>query len=172
MFLFEPEPYIRRVVFLTTAHRGSKPGAHPGVQLGIGLIHKSNPLQPIWAELEAHNGRDIFKPYLRGRTLSGADGLAKENPMLMALDAQPISLTVTYHSIIANIHHQSTPEKISDGIVEYRSAHLEGAASERIVRATHSCEADREVIEEVRRILHLHLTNDVRPQRVSQPCAQ
>ena len=77
--------------------------------------------------------------------------------MLMALAAQPISPDVTFHSIIANIRHTTAPEKICDGIVDYRSAHLEGAASERIVTATHVCEADTEVIDEVRRILHVHL---------------
>ena len=85
--------------------------------------------------------------------------------MLMALAAQSISPAVAFHSIIANIRHKTTPEKICDGIVDYRSAHVDGAASERIVTATHLCEADSEVIDEVRRILHVHLAeqNGVSP---------
>ena len=77
--------------------------------------------------------------------------------MLMALDDQPIAPTVAYHSIIANIRHHKTPEKMSDGFVNYRAADLDGAASERIVSAAHGCEADPEVIDEVRRILYLNL---------------
>jgi hypothetical protein len=77
--------------------------------------------------------------------------------MLMALDAQPIAADVAFHSIIANIRHETTPDKMSDGVVDYQSAHLDGAASERIVTATHSCEDDPEVINEVWRILHIHL---------------
>jgi pimeloyl-ACP methyl ester carboxylesterase len=156
-FFFEPEPYVRRVIFLTTSHRGSKLGAHPGVRLSVGLIGQNNPLRPIWTELEAINGLTVFQPGFRQRALSSVDGLEVQNPMLMALDAQRIAHDVAYHSIIANIHHQRTPEKMSDGFVHYRSAHLSGAASECIVTAGHVCEANVEVIAEVRRILHVHL---------------
>jgi hypothetical protein len=156
-FFFEPEPYLRRVIFLTTSHRGSKLAIQPGVRLGIGLIRQNNPLRPIWTELEATNGLSVFQPWFRQRALSSADGLEAENPMLMAIDSQRIANDVAYHSIIANISHQRTPEKISDGFVHYRSAHLDGAASEHIVTAGHGCEANPEVIDEVRRILHVHL---------------
>ena len=47
---------------------------------------------------------------------------------------------------------------MTDGLVSYRSAHLDGAASECIVAAGHPCEADPEVIAEVRRILLIHLS--------------
>ena len=147
----------QRTIFVTTAHRGSKIGLHPGLRLGISLIRRNNPLRPIWAELEATNGQTVFQPYVRGRALSNADGLEADNPILLALDAQPIAPGVAYHLIIANIRHKATPENINDGFVDYQSAHLDGAASERIVTATHVCEADCEVIDEVQRILHVHL---------------
>jgi len=156
-FFFQPEPYVRRVIFVATAHRGNQAGAHRLARFGISLIQRNNPLRPIWAELEAANGRTLFQHHFRDRALSCGDGLEAENPMLMALAAQPISPDVAFHSIIANIRHKTAPEKICDGIVEYRSAHLDGAASERIVTATHVCEADREVIDEVQRVLHIHL---------------
>ena len=157
-FFFQPEPFVRRVIFVATAHRGNQAGAHPLARFGVGLTQRNNPLRPIWTELENVNSRTLFQPHLRDRALSSADGLEAENPMLMALAAQPISPDVAFHSIIANIRHKTTPEKICDGVVDYRSAHVEGAASERIVTATHICEADSEVIDEVRRILHVHLT--------------
>ena len=136
-FFFKPEPYIRRMIFLTTGHRGSRWGAQPGVRFSINLIRRNNPLRAIWAELKATSGPAVFQPSLRNQALSSADGLEAENPMLMALDDRPIAPTVAYHSIIANIRHQKTPEKMSDGFVSYRSAHLDGAASERIVSAAH-----------------------------------
>ena len=46
---------------------------------------------------------------------------------------------------------------MSDGLISYRSAHLDGAASEQIVAVNHRCEANPEVIAEVRRILLVHL---------------
>ena len=44
-----------------------------------------------------------------------------------------------------------------DGVVAYKSAHLEGVASEKIVRSTHSCQSTPATILEVRRILYEHL---------------
>src|SRR5262249_40226119 len=64
---------------------------------------------------------------------------------------------VVYHSIIANIRHKPDPEKITDGFIDYQSAHLDGAASECIVPGNHFCEASADVIAEVRRILTVHL---------------
>ena len=45
----------------------------------------------------------------------------------------------------------------SDGIVPYWSSHLDGAASERIVPSGHSTHQHPEGIEELERILYLHL---------------
>jgi hypothetical protein len=83
--------------------------------------------------------------------------LEADNPILMAFASQPIAPHVTYHSIIANIHPRTTPKNITDGVVNYHSAHIAGAASECLVTASHLCEADPEVINEVHRILCAHL---------------
>ena len=160
------------MIFVTTGHRGSKLGAQPGVRLAVDLVHRNNPLRTIWTELEVTNGRNVFSLDVRARPLSSADGLEAENPMLMALDAQAGFMPdVVYHSIIANRHQRKTPERISDGFIDYPSAHIDGAASERIVTAAHACEADFEVIDEVRRILHVHLAeqNLVLPSRTGKP---
>ena len=158
LFFFRPEPYVHRVIFLTTAHRGGKLAANSAVRLGIELIRRNNPLDPAWTLLEAIHGRAVFQPFVQHRTLSSVDGLEAGNPLLMAIDAQAIAPDVVYHSIIANIRHTSSPEKMSDGLVSYPSAHLDGAASEHIVCASHSCESDPAVIGEVRRILYINLT--------------
>ena len=44
----------------------------------------------------------------------------------------------------------------NDGVVAYRSAHLEGAASELVVRSSHSTQSEPATIQEMRRILHVH----------------
>jgi hypothetical protein len=158
LFFHEPEPYIRRVIFLTTAHRGSERVRELRLRLGAQLIRRNNPLRAAWTELEAANGGEIFQPYFRYRAPSSADAMEAHNPLLAAVDLPAIAPEVTYHSIIANIRHSMTPEKISDGFVDYWSAHLDGAESERIVAAVHACEANAEVIAEVRRILMAHVT--------------
>jgi pimeloyl-ACP methyl ester carboxylesterase len=157
MFFLQPEPYIRRVIFLTTSHRGSERARQLRLRLGIELIQRSNPLIPAWAELEAANGRALFQPFFRDRAPTSADGIEADNPLLLALHSAPIAPGLVHHSIIANIRRKTTPEVISDGFVDYWSAHLDSAASEHIVAATHACEANPDVIAEVRRILTIHL---------------
>ena len=49
------------------------------------------------------------------------------------------------------------PRGQDDGVVKYESAHLEGVASEKIVRSSHSTQSIPATILEVRRILYEHL---------------
>ncbi len=158
MFFYQPEPYVRRIIFATTAHRGGKLAAHPKARLGVRLIRGNKPLRSTWNLLQVANSEAVFQPFFQNRSLSSIDGMAAGNPLIMAVDAQSIAPEVAYHSIIANIHAGLPPEKISDGLVSYASAHINGAASEQIVTAGHSCEANPEFIAEVRRILMLHLS--------------
>lgn len=62
-----------------------------------------------------------------------------------------------FHSIIGNDTKSSDPAKITDGVVPYSSAHLDGAASEKIIHGGHSIQETPEAVLELRRILRLHL---------------
>ena len=44
-----------------------------------------------------------------------------------------------------------------DGVVKYKSAHIDGVESEVVVPSAHSCQSHPRTIAEVRRILLLHL---------------
>ena len=44
----------------------------------------------------------------------------------------------------------------NDGVVAYKSAHIDGVESELVVRSAHSTQSEPATIEEVRRILLLH----------------
>jgi len=46
---------------------------------------------------------------------------------------------------------------LGDGVVMYRSAHLDGVASEKVVRSSHSMQSQPQTVLEVRRILREHL---------------
>lgn len=48
------------------------------------------------------------------------------------------------------------PEQGNDGVVEYKSAHIEAVESELVVRSGHSTQGTSETIEEVRCILYEH----------------
>ena len=62
-----------------------------------------------------------------------------------------------YHSIMGNITNSNDPDIMNDGIVPYRSSHLDGAISEKIIKGGHSIQETPEAVLELRRILKLHL---------------
>lgn len=64
---------------------------------------------------------------------------------------------VTYHTIMGNEKGLTDLAQVSDGIVTYQSAHLEGAQSEKVIKGGHSIQMTPEAILELRRILRLHL---------------
>ena len=85
------------------------------------------------------------------------------NPLLSRLAALPIN--VPFHSIIGN---RGINEGVdgSDGIVAYRSSHLEGAESEKIVRAGHNLISNPITVAEIKRILEENIVqtdSDRRP---------
>jgi hypothetical protein len=80
--------------------------------------------------------------------------LSPENPTLKVMDKLPIQ--APHHTILGDRGKGDSP-KSSDGIVPYWSSHLDSALSEKVVPGPHgSCELP-ETIEELKRILHLHL---------------
>jgi hypothetical protein len=59
------------------------------------------------------------------------------NRFIQTLASMPVVERVTAHSIIA-VQGDGPPEDGADGIVMYKSAHIEGVASEKVVRSNHS----------------------------------
>ena len=65
--------------------------------------------------------------------------------------------SMVYHSIMGNNSDTTDFSIMSDGIVPYKSAHLDGAASEKVIKGGHSIQETPEAVLELRRILRLHL---------------
>ena len=82
--------------------------------------------------------------------------MSPDNQGIRTLATLPIAPGVAAHSIIA-IKGSGSLAESGDGVVSYRSAHLDEAASELIVRSGHSVQSNPEAIEEIRRILLQHL---------------
>src|SRR5262249_28984845 len=80
-------------------------------------------------------------------------------PILGALNRIPIDPAVPYHSVIPLIGGVTG----TDGVVEYRSSHLDGASSEEILAGTHFSQERPEVTRELRRILLEHLGSSDSP---------
>ncbi len=153
LLIFQPLPFVRRVVFVAAPHRGS-PVADGAVGWVVErLVRGTHEQMAHLAEIEALNGPNVISPELKGPALNAIGNLRTDSPILAALDRIPIDPAVPYHSIIPMIGGVAG----TDGVVEYRSSHLDGAAAERIVSGTHFSQEAPEVRRELRRILLEHL---------------
>jgi hypothetical protein len=83
-------------------------------------------------------------------------GMTPSNPMLQTMAATPVAPGIHANSIIA-IAGNGPIDSGDDGVVTYKSAHLDGVP-EYIVRSGHSTLSNPYTIEEVHRILLLHAT--------------
>jgi len=154
MFI-QPLPFVKRVVFIATPHRGSFLAKD-----WVGSLFRriaSLPLNVIKGarSFVAMERRLKLPIQLKGRLPTSIDSMSPSNPLLLELADTPIVPGVTAHSIIA-IKDDVNNKEGNDGVVEYRSAHLPGVASEFIVKSEHSCQQNPLTIEEVRRILVEH----------------
>jgi hypothetical protein len=155
VLFFEALPFVDRVVFIATPHRGS-------FLAGGRLGRWASSLVTIPGEL-ARSGRDLVQSNPDAKVLrsletipTSVDNMVPSNHFIRTLAELPLADGVTAHSIIP-VQGSGPPDKLNDGVVEYVSARIEGAASELVVRSGHSTQATPQTIEEVRRILREHL---------------
>ncbi len=153
---FTPVPFVKRVVFISTPHRGSFRISL--FLLGIGARLVSLPLDTVRtmsSVIQQMDDRSLPREYRRGIPNS-LDSMSPDNKVQSALaDFPPVS-GVVCNSIIS-IKGDGDPKTGNDGVVKYESAHVDYAESEFIVRSSHSCLSDPATIEELRRILLKHL---------------
>lgn len=152
----EPLPFVKRVVFISTPHRGSFLASPRIVNLFRKIL--DFPADMIYGAAAVMKISEQWKlPYrLEGRIPTSLDGMSPKNPILQTLAEIPMAPGVAAHSIIA-VKGDGDPLEGDDGVVAFQSAHLDDAVSEFIVRSGHSCQEHPLTIEEVRRILLEHL---------------
>jgi pimeloyl-ACP methyl ester carboxylesterase len=151
-FFFQRQPCIDRVIFLAVPHRGSWLAAGIVGSIGSLLIRHSRVPAGAMKELTSESPGILTPYFARVNARGGPTSLFSlaPNPLLENLAALPIR--VPFHSVIGNRGIDDGPES-SDGIVSYRSAHLEGAESEKIVPAGHNLLSNAAAISEIKRIL-------------------
>ena len=154
--VYEPLPFVQRVVFMCTPHRGSYRASGWVRGLSSRCVSLPGKVLEKSATLLRLAEKVNLPPELQGRLPTSVDGMSPENPFLLALAELPPAADVSVHSIIA-VKGDGDFHSGKDGVVAYPSAHVDYANSEFIVRSGHSCQAKPAAIEEVRRILHEHL---------------
>jgi pimeloyl-ACP methyl ester carboxylesterase len=149
----KPLPFVKVVIFIATPHRGSYMASNFVVKFMNKFVNLPGGL--LKAAVQIQNLRN---PGMLGSPITiptALDNMDASNPFLQTLAALPIAKGVEAHSIIP-VKGNGPPEQGNDGVVAYKSAHLEGVQSELVVRSGHSTQGTPETIEEVRRILYQH----------------
>jgi pimeloyl-ACP methyl ester carboxylesterase len=158
---FEPREDIRRVIFISTPHQGSQLAMNPLAEFFSNLVRLPNLITSrdrlVMVNSIRNNLRDLFVA-----PANSIRFLRAKSPLLLSILKLPMSERVTYHSVIGDQGKGDTPDS-SDGVVPYWSSHLPNAKSEKIVPSGHGANENSEGIEEVRRILHLHLLEIANP---------
>lgn len=158
---FEPRTDIERVIFVATPHQGSQLALNPVAEFFSKLVR----LPTITTSNERFVMVNAIRSNMRDLFVAPANSirfLQAKSPLLLSILKLPMSKRVTYHSVIGDQGKGDTPQS-SDGVVPYWSSHLPNAKSEKVVPSGHGANEDPEGIEEIRRILRLHLLESSNP---------
>ena len=152
----EPLPEVSRTVFICTPHRGSFVA---GIKIITNLTRRllNLPLQLTGLAADLARNREALASGVNPIVPSAVDNMSPRNHFIQALQEIPIAPSVTVNSIIA-VEGDGPVEQGDDGVVAYSSAHIEPVESELVVQpSSHSTQGNPRTIEEVRRILRLHV---------------
>jgi pimeloyl-ACP methyl ester carboxylesterase len=149
----KPLPFVRRVIFLCTPHRGS-------YQAGNFLAHWITRFMKFPGDV-LNAGTDLLQgnadqlKLAANTRITSIDNMTPSNRFVQTLVTIPVAPQVAAHSIIA-VKGAGPVEQGNDGVVAYKSAHIDGVESELAVTSGHSAQGNPRTVEEVRRILLLH----------------
>ena len=149
----KPLSFVKRVVFIATPHHGSFLAANFLAKIGNKLINLPGGLAKTAIQLSKVRESSALGTSFTIPT--ALDNMDPSHPFVITLASLPIADGVHANSIIP-VKGDGPIEQGNDGVVEYKSAHIDGVESEFVVRSSHSTQARPETIEEVRRILYLH----------------
>jgi len=153
---FTPVPSVKRVVFIATPHRGSFVAGGWIGHLTSRFI--SLPFRVADTMKEAIALNPHFRAMRSMKEIpKSTDNMDPKSRFVQLYNSFSIAPGVRSHSVIAVKNPGDPKEKWNDGVVEYKSAHIDGVDSELIVNSGHSTQDHPETIEEVRRILLQHL---------------
>jgi pimeloyl-ACP methyl ester carboxylesterase len=151
---FTPLPFVERVIFISTPHRGALLATGRLGAIAAWLVTLPTGLGSQLMQAVTETGDEALARELR-RPPTAIDNMSPGNRAIKTLSSIPVPPTVKAHSIIA-VKGDGPVEEGDDGVVAYRSAHIDEAVSQVVVRWGHSVQDQPQAIEEVRRILLEH----------------
>lgn len=175
-FKLDPLPQVGRVVFLSSPFRGTDYAdrwftlmARRIIQIPKSFVSTlKNTLER--AQLDQQLMDRIGKLGLLDFQ-NGASELSRQSRFMQITADVKMKPNVPFHLIMGQSDSKTAVIDSSDGIVPYRSSHLEGAVSEKVIKGGHSIQETPEAVLELRRILRLHVQQigDVKAQKPVLP---
>jgi pimeloyl-ACP methyl ester carboxylesterase len=156
---FTPEPFVKRVIFVCTPHRGSFLAAMTLGRFAASLVTLPSELTGRMLDVVTLNQGALVLRSL-DKLPTSIDNMSPTSEFIQTLAALPIAPGIAANSIIA-VDGDDALDVASDGVVQYTSARHAGVESEKVVRSSHSAQGNPAVIEEIRRILLVHLQESV-----------
>jgi len=163
----EPLPFVHRVIFIATPHRGAFIAASwqgrlatrfaqaPGqlVSLPIDLARAGILLGGEAIDVAQGEIDEVRIQRAVRRLPSSIDDMNPASSFIQTLAGIPLDPSVIAHSIIP-VTQGPPPDGQNDGVVDFEASRVAGAHSEFVVfHAGHSVQSNPEAIQEVRRIL-------------------
>lgn len=168
--VFQPMPQFGRAVFMASPMRGAMVTDGWPLRMVRKLIRL--PLDVLRQTAELVQRYDVSADDLerigmrKGRPPTGPDDLSPNSRFMRATRDLAIEPGLPYHVIVGQRDPKLALAQSSDGVVPYPSAHLDGAASEKVVASGHSVQETPQAIAELRRILRVDIAeHDRRGQR-------
>jgi pimeloyl-ACP methyl ester carboxylesterase len=159
LLFFESKPYVKRVVFIAVPHRGSHISDNYIGWTGQLLTSTPEGYAALMDRIRGRLSPNVLTP--EGEKAAeekdnSIKNLSPNDPTIKGLAELSIDADVPFHSIIGD-QGTGDGEQSSDGVVAYKSSHLEGAQSELIVPTKHNAHMHPLAVLELERILKLHL---------------
>lgn len=159
--VFKAMPQFERAVFLASPHRGAVVTDGWPLRMVRKLIRLPFDVLRETAELAQRNevNQDELQKigFRKGRPPTGPDDLSPNSLFMRSTENLPIEPGLPYHTIVGQRDPKLPLLQSSDGAVPYRSAHLDGAVSEKAIPSGHSVQETPQAILELRRILRIDM---------------
>jgi hypothetical protein len=154
---FEPQPALKRVIFIATPHRGAEMAQRVIGRIASTFVQTPPEKEAAHRALVANNP-GVFSSEFRKRIPTSINLLEPKSRVLQAVENFPFSQNVVLNSIIGEIGNPLFPP--TDGVVPVTSALHPGVESVLFVRSRHSnVQRNEASINEVIRILRQHGTS-------------
>jgi pimeloyl-ACP methyl ester carboxylesterase len=155
---FEHVPFVKRVVFMATPHRGAEKAAAWYARWAQDLVSLPKSIVDTTIAL-GKSGTAKLRGAFAGENageVSGLMALAPDSVLASEVSKWPFPAGLPIHSIIGNEEAADTPGG-SDGYVPHWSSHLDDVVSEKIVLSGHNVQTQPLAVKELIRILREHL---------------